>query len=245
MKDRNNQTQIENEINHSRLIAECNPEAVWGWGTPAGRLRAKRRADLISANANLKTGMRVLEIGCGTGFFTEMFVKTGAQIIGVDISKELLEKARGRNLPEDRAKFLQARFEDFSFEEPFDAIIGSSVLHHLNIEVALARIYGLLKPGAVMSFAEPNLLNPQILIERKFRKYFSYVSLYESAFSRYFLASLLCRAGFRNIKVVPFDFLHPFTPDSWVKNIYKIGLFLEKVPLIREIAGSLSISAQK
>jgi 2-polyprenyl-3-methyl-5-hydroxy-6-metoxy-1,4-benzoquinol methylase len=34
--------------------------------------------------------MIVLEIGCGTGNFTELFAKTGADIIAVDISQELI-----------------------------------------------------------------------------------------------------------------------------------------------------------
>src|ERR1700676_2425705 len=86
------------EIKHGEWLAVHDTEVVWGWGTPAGRIRARRRADLIIAGAALSPGKRVLEIGCGTGMFTEMFAASGATIIAVDISPELLKKARARGL---------------------------------------------------------------------------------------------------------------------------------------------------
>ncbi len=89
----------ENEITHGYKLVQSDPEKVWGWGTPAGQLRAIRRAEMIIYGAELKSGMRVLEIGCGTGLFTEMFARTGAHLVAVDISGELLEFAHGRGLP--------------------------------------------------------------------------------------------------------------------------------------------------
>ena len=71
-----------NEIIHGEMLAQGDTEAIWGWETPAGRLRAERRAGLIAAGAGLRPGVRALEIGCGTGMFTAMFAQTGAQIIG-------------------------------------------------------------------------------------------------------------------------------------------------------------------
>lgn len=82
-----------------------NPPCLCIWlalGASAPRpgwLRAERRAELIAKGAGLRPGVRVLEIGCGTGMFTEMFARTGAQIVAVEISEALLEKARARHLP--------------------------------------------------------------------------------------------------------------------------------------------------
>ncbi|HYL79629.1 MAG TPA: methyltransferase domain-containing protein, partial [Candidatus Acidoferrum sp.] len=119
------------EIEHSRRLAASHTELTWGWETPAGRMRARRRAALIASGAGLGPGMRVLEVGCGTGLFTELFAQTGVAILATDISEELLVKARARGLPEDRVQFLRGRFEDQGIGGPFDAVIGSSVLHHL------------------------------------------------------------------------------------------------------------------
>jgi SAM-dependent methyltransferase len=241
---RNSRLRTEDEIAHGRILALGDTEWIWGWDTPAGRQRAERRAGLIARGARLGPGKKALEIGCGTGLFTEIFAETGAQVVAVDLSPDLLEKARARELRPDRVQFLEAPFEDCGIHGPFDAIIGSSVLHHLDITAALAKIYQLLKPGGIMSFAEPNMLNPQVFMERRFRsfrKWFWYISPDETAFIRGQLRNLLVNAGFQNIDITPFDWLHPATPQPMIGLIHRLGLILEGLPGIREFAGSLYI----
>lgn len=233
----------EHEIKHGRFLAGKNTELIWGWGLPAGQKRAARRAELIVKGARLDPDALVLEIGCGTGMFTEIFARTGARIIAVDISADLLKKAESRSLPKDRVLFLKKRFEDCDVEGPFDAVIGSSILHHLELDPALLRIFSLLKPGGIISFAEPNMLNPQIFLERRFRKFFPQVSQDETAFIRWKLKSILQKTGFTDIEIMPFDWLHPFVPQSLIGMISMMGRILEKIPLLCEFSGSLYIKA--
>jgi hypothetical protein len=63
----------------------------------------------------------------------------------------------------------------------------------------------------------------------------------ETAFLRSNISRLLRSAGFIDIKVSPFDWLHPATPPKLINLINKTGAFLEKIPVIREFAGSLHI----
>ncbi len=241
-------TRAQNEIIHGRMLArQLDTETMWGWGTPAGKLRAERRAKLIVEGGALKAGVNALEIGCGSGNFTELFAETGANILAVDISSDLLEKARQRNLPADRVTFLEARFEDAKVKGPFDSIIGSSVLHHLEIEAAVKHIFDLLKPGGRFSFAEPNMLNPQVFLERRFHwlPAFSYVSPDETALVRWQFKKQLQRAGFTEIRLVPFDWLHPVTPKPLIRWARKVGSVLERLPAAREFAGSLHIVARR
>ena len=237
----------EKEIKHSRLLSSKDIELVWGWGSPAGRLRARRRADLISGGAGLGPEKFVLEIGCGTGIFTEMFAGSGAKIIANDISPDLLKKAEKRNLPSDQIQFVEMRFEDLKMDSQFDAVIGSSVLHHLEVEAALSRIFSLLKPGGILSFAEPNMLNPQIFLERVFHflPVFWYVSADETAFIRWKFSKLLMNVGFENIEITPFDWLHPFTPQHLIPAVDNFGRLLEKIPVIGEISGCLYIKCRR
>lgn len=231
------------EIEHGEYLAQGDTELLWGWGTPAGRLRAQRRAGLISAGAGLRPGIRVLETGCGTGMFTQMFAESGASILAVDISEALLSRARLRALPEDRVRFLAQRFEECDADGPFDAIIGSSILHHLALQEAFPAIFRLLKPGGIMCFAEPNMLNPQVWAERRFRKLFPYVSPDETAFVRWKLRRTLQEVGFRDIEISPFDWLHPSVPRPLIGFVSAVGRMLEATPLLREFAGSLYIKA--
>jgi len=231
------------EIEHGRKLVEGGAERIWGWDTPAGRVRAVRRARLIAEGAGLAPGVRALEIGCGTGLFTELMAKTGAEIVAVDISDELLDAARLRNLPPDRVRFLHKRFEDCDVDGPFDAVVGSSVLHHLEIEPALRRAFELLKPGGVMSFAEPNMLNPQIAIQKNigFIKRRLGDSPDETAFVRRSFRRLLESVGFTGVCITPIDWLHPSTPRPLIGVVGAIGGVLEAIPLIREFSGSLHI----
>jgi SAM-dependent methyltransferase len=228
-------------------LAEVGAEGVWGWGTPAGKRRAARRGRLIAEGAELRAGMHVLEVGCGTGNFTEVFAGYGARIIAVDISPELLDLARARGLPLDRISFLEKRFEDCELDGPFDAVIGSSVLHHLDSVEALTKIFALLKPGGALSFAEPNMLNPQIAVQKNvpWIKERLGDSPDETAFVRWRLARLLRKIGFVDVRITPFDWLHPLTPRPLIGAVSLFGRCAEWVPMVREFAGSLYIQARR
>ena len=149
MVDHLTSARAEHEIAYGKKLAEGDPDLIWGWGTPAGRLRARRRSELIANGDGLREGVRALEIGCGTGTFTRMLAETGSQLVAMDVSPDLIEKAQARGLPPDQVKFMVKRFEGPDSAGPFDAVIGSSVLHHLNIEDAPTKIYALLKPGGL------------------------------------------------------------------------------------------------
>jgi SAM-dependent methyltransferase len=156
-----------------------------------------------------------------------------------------LEKARKRNLPAERVLFKESRFEDCDIDGPFDAVIGSSVLHHLDIETALAKIFNLLKPGGFLCFAEPNAINPQVFLMFRFRSYFPEVSPDENPFLRWRLKDKLIRAGFDVPEIIPFDWLHPATPPPLIDVVDKMGQMMEKIPFLREFAGSLLICARR
>jgi SAM-dependent methyltransferase len=235
----------ENEVRHGRYLAAHDPESVWGWSTPAGKLRAARRAELIINGAKIKPGQDVLEIGCGTGNFTKKFAFSGATILACDISPELIEVAKEKNHGQNRVRFACLPLENLPIQSPFDAVIGSSILHHLKLRHALEKIYKLLKPGGRLCFAEPNMLNPQILVERKFRGFFPSNSPDETAFIRFKLHSVLRSIGFNEVETKPFDWLHPSTPENLIPLVKKISFNLEKIPLVREFSGSLLITATK
>ena len=231
----------QSEVDHGKFLAAGGAEDLWGWGSPAGQRRAQRRADLIMQGARLSAGQSVLEIGCGTGNFTEKFAASGARIIAVDLSPDLLDIARQRSLP--GVDFRLMAFEDADVDGPFDAIIASSVLHHLDLTQAWARTFSLLKPGGRLSVAEPNMLNPQIYAERHFRRFFPQVSPDETAFVRWQVTRELRAVGFTDISIVPFDWLHPATPSSLIPLVQGVGGLLERLPLVREFSGSLWITA--
>ena len=102
--------------------------------------------------------------------------------------------------------------------------MGSSVLHHLEIKEALRDIYRVLKPGGTIYFTEPNMLNPQIAIQKNIpwikRKLGD--SPDETAFFRWPLRRLLERTGYRDVRIDPFDFLHPKTPVALIDQVERV-----------------------
>ena len=245
--DGNRDARLQREIEFHRRIAE-RAEAVWNWDSPAGQRRADRRAELFVQHGELREGRHALELGCGTGVFLERVAPCGARIRGIDLSEELLEKARARlarfpNVALDRGNAEELPYPDGHF----DTVYGSSVLHHLDLDAALRAAFRVLKPGGRLVFAEPNILNPQVFVMFRFewaKEPFG-VSADEMAFSRFRARRAIRDTGFADASVVPFDFLHPSTRPAWVDRVARLGRALERTPLVREIAGSLLLTARK
>lgn len=237
---------IQEEVKHGIKIAS-RADLIWGWSTPAGKSRALRRENFIIEIAGLEENQRVLELGCGTGFHTAEISKSKAKIIGVDISPDLINVARQRaNFP--NVKFIVADAHNLPFPNKFfDSIVGVSVLHHLEMDKVFKEIRRLLKTKGKIVFSEPNMMNPQIFLMKNipwFKKLLNEIPN-ETAFFRSYLSIFLKKQGFKNIKVIPFDFLHPLMPAFLVFFMNRISLSMEKIPLLKEIAGSLLISAER
>ncbi|MCE5250639.1 class I SAM-dependent methyltransferase [bacterium] len=232
-------------MRHGEYLVKHDPGNIWNWESPAGKVRWNRRVRMLISHITAE--MNVLEIGCGTGCLTLELERTGAAITAVDISRDLLERARLR-ITSPRVTFLEedcchSRFPD----DTFDTIIGSSVLHHLDIDAALHEIYRLLKPGGSIFFTEPNMLNPQIALQKNipYLKRKLGDSPDETAFIRWSLKNKMLKEGFSAIKIVPFDFLHPGIPRSLISIVQPLCSWAEKIPMVSEIAGSLYIRAVK
>lgn len=91
------------------------------------------------------------------------------------------------------------------------------------------------------------MLNPQIAIQKNisFIKKMAGDSPDETAFMRWSLAKRLVEVGFKDISIVPFDFMHPVIPKSMLGLMCPILNFLETMPLLKEFAGSLIIKGRK
>jgi SAM-dependent methyltransferase len=239
------QERIDKEVQHGRFLAQHGAGEIWNWESPAGKLRWVRRVKMLSSH--LKPGMTVLELGCGTGSFTRELARSGAEVVAIDVSPELLEIARANCSAPNIQYQIQNAYSLSYPEAVFDSVVGSSVLHHLEIKEALRDVYRVLKPAGTIYFTEPNMLNPQIAIQKNIpwikRKLGD--SPDETAFFRWPLRRLLEQTGYHDVRIDPFDFLHPKTPVALIHRVNALGRFLESVPVISELAGSLYIRAIK
>lgn len=236
---------LAHELEHGKKIS-ANAEDVWGWGSPAGKRRADRRAKYLYGLGKWGPQDNLLEIGAGTGLFTKkVYDATGARITGTELSEDLLSQAREK-YPE--IHWQQADAMNLPFPaDSFDGIFGSSILHHLEMDTSLREMLRVLKPGGRIVFAEPNMINPQILVQKNvpFIKRWLGDSPDETAIVRWKLKPQMEAMGYKNVNIFPYDFLHPITPRPLMGLVDGIGRIVEKLPLLKEIAGSVIIYGEK
>jgi SAM-dependent methyltransferase len=101
-------------------------------------------------------GMRVLDLGCGVGYFAREARARGASaVIGVDLSERMLDEAR--RLTDDAAiTYVRSALEDFVAAEParFDLVVSTLALHYIADYAALVRrVAAWLVPGGRLAFS--------------------------------------------------------------------------------------------
>jgi len=240
-----NEPRLLHEISHGQYILE-HGEEIWNWSSPAGKVRWARRCKLFAAFLGMNQN-HVLEIGCGTGLFTKELAKTGNTIVAIDISEALIRKAKERVVATNVSFVVENAYKTSFTAESFDFIVGSSSLHHLEVDKALNEFIRILKPGGGILFTEPNMLNPQVALIKNipFLKRRAGDSPDETAFFRWKITGTFRRYGFVDVEVKPFDFVHPRIPAHYVKKCEHVALFLEKIPIVKEFSGSLIICCRK
>lgn len=106
------------------------------------------QAELEAFAARLPAGGRVLDLGCGPGFYAEWLAARGFDVDAVDASARMVALAASR--PGVSAR--QARFDDIDAVQAFDGIWANFALLHApraNIAGHLARLHRALKPGGL------------------------------------------------------------------------------------------------
>jgi 2-polyprenyl-3-methyl-5-hydroxy-6-metoxy-1,4-benzoquinol methylase len=80
----------------------------------------------------------ILDVGCGTGELTKKLTLFGKNIIGIDVSENMLHEARKRN-SDKKIDYLNISAENYleKTDKKFDIIISISALHHMNEEKIL------------------------------------------------------------------------------------------------------------
>ncbi len=98
---------------------------------------------------------RILEIGCGTGYFTQLLrqASNGAVLLALDLDAALVATARRRLGQKARVAWLVADGETLS-RGNFDAIVANATFQWLTIPAeAMATYFDRLKPGGVLAFS--------------------------------------------------------------------------------------------
>jgi SAM-dependent methyltransferase len=126
-------------------------------------LREGVLARALRENAVELRGRDVLDVGCGTGFFTAWYLAHGAHVTGLDIAPTSIERLTARH-PE--AHFVLADVSESAPAGTFDVVNAFDVLYHITDdarwEQAVRHLARAVRPGGVLlltdTFSEPRVV---------------------------------------------------------------------------------------
>jgi SAM-dependent methyltransferase len=130
-------------------------------------------------------GRRVLDVGCGTGFFTAYYLARGAELTGIDIAPTSIERLKARH-PE--ATFRLADVGETEIGERFDLVNAFDVLYHVTDdrrwEHAVRAISAAVSPGGLLVLTDtfpPDDPRPREAEHNRMRPLSRYRALLEPA----------------------------------------------------------------
>ncbi len=117
----------------------------------------KRRAQAIYDFLEIEEGDRVLDLGCGRGFFMNLTstIFPGCDLLGVELDPSLLAVARRRVA---RARVVSANAYHLPFpDNSFDKVIFTEVLEHIPDDAAaMDEVVRVMAPGALLALTTPH-----------------------------------------------------------------------------------------
>lgn len=125
----------------------------------------ERLIDMFVRLSGLPAGSRVVDLGCGSGVFTNALHRRGYQCAGVDLSPKLIAIARANF---SGIEFHTGDIERLPFPDgSFDGVLLSGVLHHLpERSLCAAEVFRILRPGGKFVAFDPNRMNPFMYLYR-------------------------------------------------------------------------------
>ena len=133
-------------------VIEFFDQAAAGWDA-----QLRRNEPVIARildNAGVRSGVRVLDVACGTGVLIPDYLQRGAaQVTAIDISPEMARIAREK-FPQENVTVLCGDAEQAHFPAPFDCIVIYNAFPHFpEPERLLAHLAGLPAPGGTLTVA--------------------------------------------------------------------------------------------
>jgi ubiquinone/menaquinone biosynthesis C-methylase UbiE len=99
---------------------------------------------------------KVLDVGCGTGSATVAAATKAKEVVGIDLSPDMIELARKKVEKKclGNTCLFSASVEDYAPAEPFDKVISSFMIPHIKPHLRPAvysYMYSFLKPGGTVA----------------------------------------------------------------------------------------------
>lgn len=206
-------------------------------------LHTKEEVSLIieKIKSFIKKGETIIDFGSGAGRLAIPMARENFSILAIDISKAslmtLLKRAKqlGLKIFETRTLIPKNR--------KFKIIVGTDILHHINLDKYLPNFFKSLEPGGKIIFSEPNALNIA---------WYIYLPLFQNwtiekgvMQNTYFnLIKKFEACGFRDIKLTGFGII-PRPLFNFSKKLCRLNDELGNLPIIKFFAYRYIVEATK
>jgi 2-polyprenyl-6-hydroxyphenyl methylase / 3-demethylubiquinone-9 3-methyltransferase len=178
-----------------------------------------RRAGIIFNNLKgLKKGVKVLDCGCGRGFYLKVVSVAfpDLKLYGTDLNNNYLTTAQ-KTIANKDVKLSVGNAEDLSFNENyFDAVIASEILEHVeNDGKVLEEIKRILKPNGIAMITVPNKNYPILWDPLNW--------ILERFFNTHIPSNIWWLAG------IWADHKRLYSKEELVQKVHKVGLRVDKI----------------
>ena len=144
---------------------KAGQKQAWAHFAPLETFTTPPAARLVK-RSGIRAGDRVLDVACGTGVVATTAARLGARVTGLDLTPELLERAReNARIAGVEIEWVEGDVEKLPFDDAvFDAV--TSQFGHMfapRPDVAIAEMLRVLKPGGTIAFST---WPPELLVGR-------------------------------------------------------------------------------
>ena len=121
-------------------------EEIYEWRDPN---RQEEQELMEKTLKEIFTGRKVLDIGCGTGYWTQRISETAESIVGIDINEAVLEIARSKDYGCPTEYQVMDAY-NMEYDKKFTGTLATFMLSHVlkeDIPVWLEHLHSVLEPG--------------------------------------------------------------------------------------------------
>ena len=157
----------------------------------------KRYHELLDQMEKYRKTNRILDVGCGIGYFLEVAKERGWEVHGTEYTDKALEICRSKGIEMQEGKLDPSKFDN----ESFDIITSFEVLEHINNpQEEVTNFNRLLRPGGLIYLTTPNFNS---LLRHRLKERYNVIAYPEhlSYYTPKTLKNLFLSQGFKTLQI--------------------------------------------
>jgi len=242
-----------NAISEMALRSIIDRERVsdryWTYKDRLNEMRIWWRGCTVRHLLHVLPGETILELGCGSGTLTGALEGVSRGESPITAATFVPENTSPR-FAATSAAVKWVRLCGFPGElegQQFDYVVATNLLDHGCAVPLLGEVQKLLKPGGRLLFFETNPWNPVFQLRKQLSRVFPFLRRGDERAlpNQVQLYELLSELGFVSIGATCYDFLYGPIPRWTLPVIRMLSLVMENTPIVKLLAGTILVCAQK